>query len=153
MLSGIEIPCYVLEDETRVLSQRGLQTGIGMSRGGLTGGAQRIAVFLEGLGSKGLEVNDLIARIKNPIRFLPPHGGRVAYGYEATILADICDVALRARSKNALLESQNHIAQTCELLVRAFARVGIIALVDEAHRVSAGSCKRCTDSNIRGFCR
>jgi hypothetical protein len=33
-IGDIEIPCYVLEDGTRVLSQRGLQTGIGMSTGG-----------------------------------------------------------------------------------------------------------------------
>ena len=33
-IGNIRIPCYVLDDETRVLSQRGLQTGIGMSIGG-----------------------------------------------------------------------------------------------------------------------
>ena len=31
VIAGVEIPCFVLEDETRVLVQRGLATGIGMS--------------------------------------------------------------------------------------------------------------------------
>ena len=33
-IGGIEIPCYVLADGTRVLAQRGLQSGIGLSEGG-----------------------------------------------------------------------------------------------------------------------
>src|SRR5689334_4126969 len=46
----IEIPCYVLEGDMRVLSQRGLQGGIGMSTGGGSSrGEQRMAVFLDGL--------------------------------------------------------------------------------------------------------
>jgi hypothetical protein len=56
----------------------------------------------------------------------------LSFGYEATILADICDVVLAARRMGALQKQQQHIADQAELLVRGFARVGIIALVDEA---------------------
>jgi hypothetical protein len=132
-IGTIEIPCYVLADGRRVLAQRGLQAGIGMSRSGGKPGARRLAQFLASLGAKGLQVNDLIARINNPIRFIPPHGGNMADGYEATILPDICDVVLDARRiGDILLAQQEHIADACEILVRAFAKVGIIALVDEA---------------------
>lgn len=94
----IEIPCYVLEDDTRVLSQRGLQGGIGMSHGGGSRtGEQRMAVFIDNLASKGIDVKDLAARIRNPIRFRVPGGNSITYGYEATILADICDAVLAAR--------------------------------------------------------
>lgn len=58
-----------------------------------------------------------------------PQGG-MAYGYEATILADVCDVILAARKQGVAVPA--HIADKCEILVRGFARVGIIALVDEA---------------------
>src|SRR2546422_1972741 len=44
-IGDIELPCYVLEDETRVLSQRGLQGGIGMSTGGGRTGEHRMAQF------------------------------------------------------------------------------------------------------------
>ena len=53
--------------------------------------------MLGGFEGKGININDLMARVKSPIRFRPEHGGRTAYGYEATILADLCDVILAAR--------------------------------------------------------
>jgi hypothetical protein len=68
--------------------------------------------------------------ITKPILFQV--GGQTAYGYEATILADICDAVLAARKAGALNYQQEHIAEQCEILVRGFARVGIVALVDEA---------------------
>lgn len=131
-IGDIHIPCYVLADGTRVLSQRGLQGGIGMSRSGGSGGEQRIAKMMDVLEEKGLDTKDLAARIKSPIEFCPPTGGRSVYGFEATILADICDVILDARNQGVLHNSQVGYADRCELLVRGFARVGIIALIDEA---------------------
>jgi hypothetical protein len=68
----------------RVLSQNGLQTSIGMSLSGGIGGEQRIATLLTKLEEKGIKINDLAARIKSPILFVPPHGGNPAYGFEAT---------------------------------------------------------------------
>ena len=47
VIGEIAIPCYVLEGETRVLSQRGLQSSIGLGTGGGTRqiGAPRLAEF------------------------------------------------------------------------------------------------------------
>ncbi|ETO41341.1 hypothetical protein X965_10415 [Morganella sp. EGD-HP17] len=59
-------------------------------------------------------------------------GGRSIYGFEAVILADICDAVLEANSQGILAVQQKHFAKQCELLVRGFARVGIVALIDEA---------------------
>ena len=131
-IGDIEIPCYVLEDETRVLSQRGLLTGIGLSSGGSKQiGAPRMAEFIGVLEKKGIDTNKLSARLASPIEFQPPGGGRTAYGYEATILADVCDAVAAARSAGILQQQQKHIANRCDVLVRGFARIGIIAMVDE----------------------
>lgn len=128
-----EIQCYVLEDGKRVIVQRAMQSGIGMSTSGGSGGAQRLALFIEGLAEKGIDCKDLALRIRNPILFRPPGLGKPAYGYEATMLADVCDAVLAARQKpGVLMPQQMHFATQCEALVRGFARVGIIALVDEA---------------------
>lgn len=133
IIGDIQIPCYVLEDETRVLSQRGLQTGIGMSGSGpAKPGERRIAVFLASLAKKGIEIKELTARIQCPIEFTPTGGGRSAFGYEATILADICDIVFFANKACVLQPNQSHIAEKCQLLMRGFARIGIIGLVDEA---------------------
>jgi hypothetical protein len=66
-----------------------------------------------------------------PITFRLPSGGR-ASGYNAKLLPEVCEVYLAACQASALLPNQQHIAQAAEVLVRGLARVGIIALVDEA---------------------
>ncbi len=75
--------------------------------------------------------NELAARFSNPIPFITPDGSR-AIGFEATLLADICEAVLKAREAGRLQTQQLGIAAKCEVLVRGFARVGIVALVDEA---------------------
>ena len=78
-IGEIEIPCYVLSDKRRVLVQRGLQQSIGMSTSGGSDGAQRLALFIEGLAKKGVNCNELMVRIRSPILFRPSVGGWVAY--------------------------------------------------------------------------
>jgi hypothetical protein len=131
-IGTLEIPCYVLEDGRRVLVQRGMMTALDMKQGTAGRGAgDRLAKFIAGK-SVGPFVSDKLAHvITSPIIFQPPTGG-TAYGYEATILADLCDAVLTARKEGKLNYQQKHIAEQCEILVRGFARVGIIALVDEA---------------------
>jgi hypothetical protein len=128
----IEIPCYVLEDEKRVLVQKGMMTALDMKQGTAgRGGGDRLAKFISTKSIKPFASGELIEVITNPIKFQIA-GGNVAYGYEATVLADLCDAVLTARKKGKLNYQQTHIADQCEILLRGFARVGIIALVDEA---------------------
>jgi hypothetical protein len=131
-IGDIEIPCYVLADGTRVLAQRGLQAGIGLSQGGSKTGARRIAALMAGLGEKGVDIKGLVARANSPIRFIPPHGGNPADGYEATILPDICAVLIDAHQRGILGKARDHLAVRAAQLQHGFATVGIIALVDEA---------------------
>lgn len=131
-VGSLQIPCYVLEDGTRILSQRGLNDVFGVAQGGASG-AQKIPRFV---GAKALIPfisNELTASISEPIRFTPPHGGNPALGIVATALADVCNVWLRAREAGVLrIAKQLETAQKAEILTRGFAHVGIIALVDEA---------------------
>ena len=99
VIGEIEIPCYVLENEKRVLAQRALQSGIGMSTSGGTGGAHRLARFIESFKKKGLDLTDLFVRIRSPVFFQPSGFGKPAYGYEATVLPEICDAVLEANSR------------------------------------------------------
>lgn len=132
-IGDIEIPCYVLEDGRRVLIQSGMLTGLDMKQGTATakGQGDRLSKFVGTNALKDFVDDDLRDVITNPIRFRTP-SGTVAYGYEATVLADLCESVLRARQAQTLNYQQHHIAERCEILVRGFARVGIIALVDEA---------------------
>lgn len=133
-IGDIKIPAYVLANGQRVLSQRGLVTALGISRGSARtgkGGGARLASIISLEGIKSRSQKDLTAVLANPIHFIPPQGGRVSFGYEATILADICDAVLDARAAKTLPPGKEYLAAQCEVLVRGFARVGIIALVDE----------------------
>lgn len=132
VIGGLRIPCYVLEDGRRVLVQRGMLTALDMKQGTAgRGGGDRIAKFVATKAIKPFVSGELSEVIKNPIRFRV-EGGGVAYGYEATVLTDLCDAVLAARKAKALHYQQEHIATQCEVLVRGLARVGIIAMVDEA---------------------
>lgn len=98
----------------------------------ISGGARETARYLQQFEDNGLDCKDLIARVSTPIEFRPV-SGRTAFGYEATVLADFCDLFLDARKRGDVLSKKGRaIADRCEILVRGFARVGIIALVDEA---------------------
>ena len=73
----------------------------------------------------------LSLRMKEPIIFMPPKGGLSAYGYEATTLIDACQLLLQANDKDLLFASQAKYAAAAEIVVRSFAKVGIIAVIDE----------------------
>ena len=128
-IGNLEIPCYVLEGGMRVLSGRGMQSALALGQGHGT----LLKTFLDKDSLKPY-INDRLAMVlSRPVKFIRPgRGGKTAIGYEATILADICDAVLAARKEDKLVGKQLIIAEQCEILVRGFARVGIIALVDEA---------------------
>ena len=128
VIGDIEIPCYVLEDETRVLSQRGVTAGIGLN----PGAGFRMPQFMASRGiSKYVSAETMLA-LDSPILFKNPAGGGTAYGYPAKFLTDICGAVLASRRAGTLSESQQHIADRCEVLLQGLATVGIISLVDEA---------------------
>lgn len=131
-LAGISIPCYVLDDGTRVLSGRKMQEALKIvdSDDGKQTAGTRLNRYLE---QKTLE--PFIYKGREPDHFKPIvcyRGTQKVNGYEATMLADLCDAFLEARKHIQLSPRQAIIAEQCEILIRAFAKVGITALVDEA---------------------
>ena len=127
------IPCAVLEDGTRVLTQEGFLKAIGRSGKPAAGrGSQieKVAPFLDLINLKPFVDKDLESSTY-PIMFRPVSGRR-AFGYKADLLPKVCEVYLRARDAGALFQSQQKFAVACDLLMRGLAHVGIVALVDEA---------------------
>ena len=136
-IGDAELECYVLETGARVISQRGMYRAMGFSRGGARGEDEAQIVgaetprFAAQNWIKPYIDSKLSSALSEPILFRLPSGGR-AYGYPATVIADFCDAVLEARLAGATSPRQVGIVQRCEMLVRGFARIGIIALVDEA---------------------
>jgi len=131
-IGTIEIPCYVIEKDghpVRVLSGRDMQTSLGLGQAHGT----KLKHFLNHKEIIPFINNELAMALENPIRFTcPGHGGKPALGYETTILTDICDAVLEARNNGAISGENLKVAKFCEILTRGFAKIGIIALVDEA---------------------
>ena len=134
VIGDIEIPCYVLENEIRVLSQGGFLQAIGRSRtppAGTGGGVDDLPAFLAASNLKPFLSQIQETASTTPIPFLAPSRG-LTYGYPAILLPQVCEVYLKARDAGVLLPGQQHIAERAEILIRGLATVGIIALVDEA---------------------
>lgn len=126
-IGDMEISCFVLNDGRRVISGRTLTSAIGMKGRGQ--GAARIASHKL---IKNNENNQLALAIENPIKFISDTG-MAGDGYEASVLQEVCEAILTARDNGLLTSEQDHrYAAHADLLIRGFARVGIIALVDEA---------------------
>lgn len=129
-IGDVQLDCYVLDDERRVIIQRGMLSALDMAQGTAgRGDGDRLTRFLATKSINPFVPKSLSDVITEPIRFRV--GSSIAYGYEATVLADLCDVVLQARREGKLNYQQEHIAEQCEKLVLSFAKVGIIALVDE----------------------
>lgn len=143
-LSGITIPCAIVElpgkaDPIRVLTESGISNAI---LGGRSGGAIKRKRALKEAGAPlpiflvQPQLNPILNNIIDdepllkPIEFMD--GNKIMTGYDARILPLACDIWLQARERGLLQDQQQDKAKKAEILMRALAHVGIIALVDEA---------------------
>jgi hypothetical protein len=127
-VGNLAIPVFVLDDETRVISGRGFTAALGMK-----GRGQGMARILTHKRLQPFISNDLVLAIEKPLVFRRTNGLPPTHGYDATVLVDVAEAILAARDAGALrTEQENRYAAACDILMRSFARVGIIALIDEA---------------------
>lgn len=126
-VGDLQLDCYVLEDGRRLFHKRGMAKALGMKSGG--GNVFMRAMQRKGLGSE-LD-RKLINEIENPINF-KPLSQDLAHGYEAEILVSVCKAIIRASTAGKLTQSQLGLVSQAQILLNAFAKVGVTALVDEA---------------------
>ena len=137
-LGGLIIPCAVLDDGTRVLTEKGLGDAFDRRRGGKDWQNRREAAeksgelpyFLATPNLKPFVDNELDIVGTAPIRYKSDH--KVTFGVTAEIIPGICDVYLKARDAGILRKSQLKHAQRAQIIQSGLARVAIVALVDEA---------------------
>ena len=133
-IGGVKIGCAVLEDRRRVLTQSDMMRAMGRARQAkgraYYDGDVNLPAFLTAKNLKTFVSNELYVT-SSQIEFRLPSGQR-AFGYEAGMLPQVCEVYLKARDAGALVRMQQHIARQADILIRGLANVGIVALVDEA---------------------
>jgi hypothetical protein len=139
-LADLSVPCAVLEDGTRVLTQSDFMSAMGMYYSGWVANNTPEATELSAaevphfLAQKSLMpfVNKHLGHLQNIVLKYKTEKGVVAHGIRAEIIPRICDVYLDAKTQGSLGSRQTQIADKALLLMRALAHVGIVALVDEA---------------------
>ena len=131
-IANIELICTVLDDNkdnpTRVIGMTSVFKAfdrIARSNARLI----NTPAFMDAQSLQPFITKDLEELIK-PIEYLD--GEKVFSGYNALILPELCNLYLTARRAGALVKKQQPLAEKAEILQSAFAKVGIIALIDEA---------------------
>ena len=132
-LGDESIPCAVLDGEIRVLSQRRLLSTLERYKqsGGEKMGDGKLPIILRPENLQPYINEDVLIAVK-VITY--NNNGQIAYGINAEALPMICSVYLRAQKDQKLTDGQNKTADKCFVLQEAFAKTGIIALIDEATR-------------------
>ena len=140
-LAGVKIPCAVISGPKgiqRVLTENGITYAILGERSGASkrlkkaaseGGAL-LPLFVAPSQLKPFISKELKDGPLKPIDY--QDGDRIVRGYDAGVLVVVCNIWLSARQAGALQTQQLPKAQKAELLTRALAETGIVALVDEA---------------------
>lgn len=126
-IGDVGLDVYVLADRRRVISKRAIARALHLkSEGG--------NAFMRTMSRKGVRSvlpEKLVEKIDNPISF-KPLSGDLADGYEAETFIEVCDALIQARNDKKLASSQKFLAIQAEIIVRSAAKIGIIALIDEA---------------------
>lgn len=126
------IDCAVLEDGRRVINQSTMLTALERTGGARRGPGPRGLPVLSALNLQPFIDDELRQLAENPVSYRLPTGQR-AIGYDAEILPMICEVYLEARQHpRVLTKNQLPVARAAEILLRGLARIGLVALIDEA---------------------
>lgn len=117
-----KIECHVLNDGRRVLTRRGVTRVLsgGHENGHPSRTLSAISSFHRSLQSEAT------------IQFKVPQQYSTVKGYEGTFVIEVCQKYLEARDRGELKNGQLALAKRAELVLRTCAKVGIVALIDEA---------------------
>lgn len=141
-ISDARIPCAVLDNGKRVLSQQGVLLALGRARsaaGGEGASVDEGAAFLRAKNlkpfiSRELELSTKACMYKPRLGGYTPHKGwlAIAFGHDAEAFPEILEVYVKARDAGVLHYKQRHVADLAERLLKALPKTAMIALVDEA---------------------
>jgi len=125
-LGDQDLECYVLSTEERVFSYRGMIQALGLSvRGG------ELQRFIDQTGLAGYLSPEARADLDSPRKFRRRGGGPLVSGFVVTLLIDICTAILDAARDGKIPKHYEFAKMRAEVIIRAVAKVGIVALVDE----------------------
>lgn len=127
-IGDLQLDCYVLSDGRRVFHKRGMAKALGLK----SEGGNAFMKTMQGKGLGSMLPATVREKIEGPINFKPLVGD-TGHGYEADILADVAKAIIAAADAGApLTKAQQPLVAQARILMNAFAKVGVVALIDEA---------------------
>lgn len=128
-IGELDLDVAVLDNGQRIIRQADVFRAFDRPARGNT----RVTGIPTFMDAKNLQnfVDEEVMRVTKRVRFLSQKGQNLS-GYDCKILPAVCELYLQAREAGLLTPNQAQTAQKAESLMRSFAKVGIIALVDEA---------------------
>ena len=129
VLGKASISCAVLSNGKRIITQTALFDAFERPRKG----EKRLEGLPSIVGAKNLLpfVTDELKEKAQPVHYYQQNG-KVTSGYDAELIPLVCELYLIANEEGVLLESQYKMVAQANILIRALAKVGITALIDEA---------------------
>jgi hypothetical protein len=129
-IGDVELDCAILDDKenTRVINMTSVFKAFDRAPRG-NNRLINIPAFMDAQNLQKHVDQELIGLIK-PIQY--QDGTALKTGYNALILPALCDMYLKARRAGDLAAKQKLLAEKAEILQSSFAKVGMIALIDEA---------------------
>lgn len=127
-----ELSCAVLDDETRILTNTAIFQAFDRPRKGKASESYRLQNVPAFINANNLKpyIEKEFENEDFSVKYV--RNGREFTGYRAEILPHICDIYLSARDDGILTENQKPLAVASDILMRSLAKIGIIALIDEA---------------------
>lgn len=131
--NAILIDCYVTDDKKRLLSLRGTARAMGFKGGGSTAlvrnlSAQWIRPYLSDSVSNWLNNVDTLERVDGA-------RGKDFIPFESDLFVDLCNSYVKAKNDGIFdgprWKKQSETADKMLAIMSAFAKVGIVAIIDE----------------------
>jgi hypothetical protein len=141
-MGDVELECHVLNDARRVLTAREVVRALRGTRSN----PPSVQRYLDALPAYRKGMFD-----SRMMHFRIPGLPQVAMGFEGTVLIEMCDMYLAADQIDALKPNQKNLAAMSSIIMRACAKTGIEALIDEATGYQEVREKRALQVKLQAF--
>ncbi len=128
-VADLELPVAVTSDGVRLMISKAFMTALKRPWKGSYASTE-LPNFIAAKNLLPFISKELLD-VLEPVEFINKRGQK-AQGYRVELLQLVCEAYLDARTAGVLTQTQDNVAKQAEVLLRGFARLGIIGLVDEA---------------------
>lgn len=128
-IGSTKLYCFVTKTGRRLITASDVFRAVGRSRRGNV----RVNGYPSFIGAKNLTpyINSELKSMVVPVQYRSTNG-KTAEAYDATIIPRVADLYIEAHDAGVLTARQEQVYVRSIIIIRALAKIGITALIDEA---------------------